>query len=99
MDVCLLSTVYFHRYYFFPTVTVSYFPPLLRTGLVPSMHLCPSTLSLVLVILGTTLFTNFYYSVNPRCLRFIDDIENFESYHWEIEVYEELLREICARET
>lgn len=35
-----------------------------------------------------------YYSVNPRHLIFIDNIENFENYPYKIEMFEELLREL-----
>lgn len=47
----------------------------------------------LLIGLCTTLFPNTYYSVYPRNLSFIHNIENFKSYIWGINVYEELLRE------
>lgn len=47
-----------------------------------------------LFVLCTTLFVNSYYNVTPQNLSFIDDMENFDKYRKDIDIYKEILREL-----
>lgn len=50
----------------------------------------------VVIFLFVFFFLNSYYSVNPQHLSSVEDIDNFESYSWGIDLHEELLRALAG---